>query len=93
MTTTQQIANDINTAHPLLSSPEPWDAAWDVVSGTEGNEYFSRSPYATITQYDRGFVVHNLVVGSQYPCALWSEANKIRVAITSRYQAINNCRY
>lgn len=93
MTTTQQIANDINADCPLVQAPELTDDAWDCVAGRETKEYFSRSPYATIVAYERGFVVHNLVTGGQHPCPTWAKALAVRGALADRYVTITNSRY
>ena len=61
-----------------------------VVSGSEKREYFTRSPWATITSYERGFVVNNLVTGSQHPVATWNEAAELRSELKNRYVAISN---
>lgn len=88
-TPAQRFADDVNSAYPLVEAPDQGDAAWDVVRGEVKKEYFARSPYATIEAYTKGFVVHNLVVGSQHPCATWDQANALREGITGRYQTIS----
>lgn len=90
MTEIQKFANDVNSAYPLRESLEPNDSAWLCVSGNHTKTYYERSPYSSIDVYTRGFVVHNHVVGSQFPCKTWSEANKLREEISTRYKTISN---
>lgn len=87
------VANDINEVCPLVLAPEIDSDAWNVVSGRPGREYFDRSPYATITAYQRGFVVHNRVTGGQHPVATWTQATDLRATLAQRYVAIQNARY
>lgn len=90
-TVTQQKADAINEATPFVRPPEQDDdAAWSVVSGSEKKEYFARSPWASITAYERGFVVHNFVTGCQHPKATWKEAEELRSELKNRYVAISN---
>lgn len=63
-------------------------SAWGVVAGARGREYFSRSPWATITAYARGFVVENIVTGGKHPVATWSAATDLRTQLAGRYQTI-----
>ena len=86
-TTTQRKADIINSAYPL---PVCCDNAYDLISGSEKKEYYTRSPWATITAYDRGFVVNNLVTGSHHPVATWKEAAELRSELKNRYIAISN---
>ena len=85
----QQFANDVNAACPLIEAPSQESAAWDCVSGLPVREYFTKSPYATVEAYVRGFVVHNLVTGGRHPAPTWNAAVSIRSAIAGRYQAIS----
>ena len=79
-------------AHPpvesLIEAPELDSPAWDVVSGAANKEYFSKSPFATITAYVRGFVVENLVTGGKHPIATWQHAVSLRAELAQRYQTI-----
>lgn len=86
----QQFADDVNAACPLIEAPDVSSPAWDVVEGAPGREYYSKSPYATITAYRRGFVVENIVTGGQHPAATWDAALAIRSALVSRYQIISS---
>lgn len=72
----------------LIEAPELDSAAWDVVSGAAKKEYFSRSPFATIMAYTRGFVVENLVTGGKHPVATWMHATSLRSEIAQRYQTL-----
>jgi hypothetical protein len=84
----QQFADDVNAACPLIEAPEVSSPAWDVVEGAPGREYYSKSPYATVTAYRRGFVVENIVTGGKHPAATWGAALAIRAALVGRYQMI-----
>lgn len=89
MSPTQQFANDVNTACPLIEAPDVTSPAWDCVEGQPGREYFTKSPYATVTAYRRGFVVENLVTGGKHPAPTWEQACAIRSALANRYQTIS----
>lgn len=79
-------------SHPpvecLIEAPEPNSPAWDVVSGHAKKEYFSRSPFAVIVAYVRGFVVENIVTGGQHPVASWEQATSLRTQLAQRYQTL-----
>ena len=66
-----------------------YEEAWACVSGSVRKEYYARSPYATIEAYTRGFVVHNLVVGTQHPVSGWEAAQSLRGDIAARYSMIS----
>lgn len=89
MTDIQQFANDVNMAYPLKESLPENDSAWDCVSGSHKKTYYERSPYSSIDCYTHGYVVHNHVVGSQFPCRTWDEANQLRQEISARYKTIS----
>ena len=93
LTSTQIVANDINSCCSLIEAPSHESSAWNVISGRSGRTYFDRSPYATITAYQVGFVVTNLVTGGQHPCATWSQAVGLRANLANRYVTIQNSRY
>lgn len=83
MTTAQYPA-----ACPLIEAPEHDDVRWDLVSGAAKREYFIKSPWATITAYDCGFVVENIVTGGKHPVATWEHATSLRAQLAGRYQTI-----
>ena len=90
---TQQFANDVNCVCPLIEAPDQTSTAWDCVEGQAVREYFTKSPYATVTAYKRGFVTENLVTGGKHPAATWNKACSIRSALVNRYQVISaGCR-
>ncbi len=72
----------------LIEAPAIDSSAWDCVSGFEKAEYFSRSRWATIIAYQRGFVVENVVTGGKHPVATWDLATSLRAQIAGRYQTI-----
>jgi hypothetical protein len=88
-TPAQQFANDVNAVFPLKEGASQEDAAWACVKGSVKKEYYARSPYSSIEAYERGFVVHNFVTGSQHPVATWAKADELRRNITGRYQTIS----
>jgi hypothetical protein len=88
MTPAAQFASDVNSAYPLVEAPDMGSSAWDCVKGSIKKEYYARSPYSSIEAYERGFVVHNFVVGSQHPCKTWAEASALRGEIAGRYKTI-----
>lgn len=79
----------IAPASDFVAAPEVDSPAWDCVSGAAGKEYFSRSPWATVTAYARGFVVANVVTGGQHPVSTWAQATALRERIASRYVEIS----
>ena len=83
MTTVQHPA-----ACPLIEAPEYNDPRWDLVSGVAKREYFTKSPWATITAYERGFVVENIVTGGKHPVATWEHATSLRSQLAGRYHTI-----
>ena len=86
-----------NACHPapdsFISAPEIDSPAWDVISGPEIGEYFSKSPYAVIVAHRRGFVVQNLVTGGKHPVATYALASCLRSQIAGRYQSIQRGGY
>jgi hypothetical protein len=93
MSSITDTANAINQACPLPEYIEQNDPRWGVVSGPEKKEYYSKSPYSTISAHQQGYVVHNLVTGAQRPYASWEAANSVRAQISNRYITILNSRY
>lgn len=89
MNAIQQFANDVNAACPLIEAPDQTSPLWDCVTGVAVREYFTKSRYATVTAYSRGFVVENLVTGGKHPAATWNDALNIRSALANRYQTIS----
>jgi hypothetical protein len=83
ITTVQHPAPDA-----LIQAPELDDPRWDFVSGAAKREYFTKSPFATITAYQRGFVVENIVTGGKHPVATWEHATSLRAQLAGRYQTI-----
>lgn len=81
--TPNALCNDV-----LIEAPEPTSERWNCVQGTVKAEYFSRSPWATITAHQRGFVVENIVTGGKHPVATWAEATSLREQLAGRYQRI-----
>jgi hypothetical protein len=72
----------------LIEAPQIDSPKWNCIVGSEKAEYFSKSPYAIITAYARGFVVQNVVTAGKHPVATWAEATSLREEIASRYQRI-----
>jgi hypothetical protein len=83
MTTVQHPAVD-----SLIEAPDATSERWNCVEGAAKAEYFSKSPWATITAYRRGFVVENIVTGGKHPVATWGEATSLRAQLAGRYQTI-----
>lgn len=77
------------SAESLVEAPEPYSNAWNCVSGSLKREYFSQSPFATVTAYARGFVVENIVTGGKHPVPTWERAVCLRAQLASRYQTIS----
>jgi hypothetical protein len=73
----------------LVTAPEIDSSVWECVSGKANKEYFSKSPWATITSYARGFVVTNIVTGGKHPVSTWDKATSLRSQLASRYQTIS----
>ena len=88
-TPAQQFADTVNALHPLPVSSDDNPDLWDFVAGDIKQEYFARSPFSSIESYEKGFVVHNFVTGSQYPCQTWKEASDTREGIVNRYKMIS----
>lgn len=85
----QSVPMITSTSIPFVSAPDVSSSAWNCVSGSARKEYFSRSPWATITAYGRGFVVANVVTGGQHPVATWERELSLRSQIAERYVQIS----
>lgn len=72
----------------LIEAPQIDSPKWNCIVGSEKAEYFSKSPYATVTAHARGFVVRNVVTGGKHPVATWAEATNLRGELAARYQRI-----
>jgi len=83
------IADRINSSTPFIAAPEEDDSAWQAVQGDIRETYYSRSPWADIEAYEKGFVVTNLVTGCRHPFARWDDAKQRRQELANRYTAIH----
>jgi len=72
----------------LVKAPEMGSDAWNCIEGQPGKEYYSKSPFATIIAYRKGFVVDNIVTGGKHPVPTWERATCLRGQIATRYQTI-----
>ena len=99
--TATEVANSINAMCPLPQSHLSDDNYEDdyaakmerLYANIEGKvikEYYSRSPWAIIEAYTKGFMVTNVVTGGLASFKTWGEAKSHREAIVSRYKTISS---
>jgi hypothetical protein len=99
--TATEFANSINATCPLPQSHLPDDnydedygakmeRLYANVEGKVEKEYYSRSPWAIIEAYTKGFMVTNVVTGGKASFKTWAESKSYREAVVSRYKTISS---